>query len=90
MQKYITWTCANCKRKNQWEMHEPDAHFPSMVCDHCGHEIEMCLCDLSSIPLNTFRTWGAQGGKKKGKSKVRGDSEYYRKIAKRRKKKSTK
>jgi hypothetical protein len=36
-----------------------------------------------------LRKVGAKGGKAKGKSKVRGDSEYYRKIAKQRKAKRT-
>jgi len=38
------------------------------------------------ITIEQFRLWGSKGGQKKGKSKVRGDSKYYSKIAKRRKK----
>lgn len=43
--------------------------------------------EIIAVKISTpFSKWGAQGGKKKGKSKVRGDSEYYRTIAKKRNK----
>lgn len=42
-----------------------------------------------TFTLEQFKQWGKQGGKKKGQSKVRGDSEYYRTISNKRKKKST-
>ena len=32
--------------------------------------------------IDNFKRWGSKGGKKKGSTKVRGDSEYYRNIAK--------
>jgi hypothetical protein len=35
--------------------------------------------------LEQFKKWGSKGGKTTGKSKVRGDSEYYRQLAKKRK-----
>ncbi len=34
------------------------------------------------LTIEQFKQWGSQGGKKKGASKIRGDSEYYSKIAK--------
>jgi hypothetical protein len=44
-----------------------------------------------NLTREQFKNWGKQGGVKgglkKGKSKVRGDSEYYRNIARKRKQK---
>ncbi len=42
----IQWECFYCGNINHIEMHsDPNAHYPSMVCDHCGEETEGCLCD---------------------------------------------
>jgi hypothetical protein len=38
-----------------------------------------------TLTLEQFKEWGKQGGSKKGESKSRGDSEYYRNLAKKRK-----
>ena len=40
---------------------------------------------MRDLTIEDFKRWGAQGGKTKGISKVRGDSEYYRTISKKRK-----
>lgn len=36
--------------------------------------------------IDEFKRWGSQGGKKKGSSKIRGNSEYYSNLSKRAKK----
>lgn len=38
------------------------------------------------LSIEDFKRWGKQGGKKTGVTKRRGDSEYYRNLAKKRKK----
>jgi hypothetical protein len=44
------------------------------------------MSSKKTLSIEDFQKWGAQGGKKKGSSKARGDSEYYKNLAKKRKK----
>lgn len=51
---------------------------------------ELIAVQITSRLEKQFEEWGSKGGKKKGMTKVRGDSEYYRNIVKNRKKIDTK
>jgi transcription elongation factor Elf1 len=43
---YIVWQCPHCDALNITENHsDKNAHFISMECEHCGEEVEECLCD---------------------------------------------
>lgn len=42
-----------------------------------------------TFTTNDFKKWGAIGGRKKGETKKRGDSNYYRRISKNRKPRRT-
>jgi hypothetical protein len=37
---------------------------------------------MKTYTIKQFQEWGKKGGSTKGKSKVRGNSEYYRNIRK--------
>ena len=37
---------------------------------------------MKTYTKEQFQKWGKRGGSKKGKTKVRGNSEYYRNISK--------
>ncbi len=83
MQKTIKWTCKKCGEKNEWEMHAPNAcpaaHFPSMICEHCGDEIEGCLCYQPNPHAQALGKLSAAAHKAKGHG-----SEYYKQLAKKR------
>lgn len=52
---YIVWQCPHCNNYNITENHsDKNAHFPSMDCDHCGEELEDCLCD-NAIGINELK-----------------------------------
>lgn len=42
---FIVWQCPHCDEYNITENHsDKNAHFVSMVCEHCDEEEEECLC----------------------------------------------
>ena len=73
--------CPNCKKE---EMREPKrqwcncANPPYEMTWHSQKDDEEQSFFISSY----FKELGKKGGSKKGKSKVRGNSEYYRNIRK--------
>lgn len=82
MEKTIKWTCPECRAVNQWEMHtDPEAHYPSMVCDECGHDIEGCMCDRVFSAASLGRRGGLKTKEKYGKN-------HFKKMIKKRWKKS--
>ena len=58
----ISWQCPHCLTYQTTENHScPAAHYPSMICEHCGAETEGCLCD-QAITLEDLEYFFAQPG----------------------------
>lgn len=88
----LIWHCPHCGKQNQEPMHsDPQAHFISITCEHCGEETEGCLCDTGVIiDLDKMQSRLASlAGKKSAKARknLGHNSEHYRNLAKKRWKK---
>lgn len=74
---YIAWQCPSCDEYNIIENHEGDAHFPSMICEHCDEEIEDCLCDNAFGIEELKKFFNRKGINKSGICEESGITQQY-------------
>ena len=59
---------------------EHKEHRKRLQLQRIADELNITLEQAEEVRLERLRGYASKGGKVKGESKVRGDSEYYRKI----------
>ena len=62
---------------------EHKEHRKRLQLQRIADELNITLDQAEEVRLERLRNYASKGGKVKGESKVRGDSEYYSRISKR-------